>query len=124
MVKYIFVSLFLLNTNVLGYKSSYKKPKLSNGPCIDSLETMQAITEGSEFHCLGCNTVQPTCPSEINCQAMIDNIYRNCDQVNLPRRYFHFDPPVSKTRKEDTNRMIEALSNIKFTVLNAFIIEK
>ncbi len=88
--------IFLFNEIVIGYESFYKKPKPSNGPCIDSLERMLATTKGSMFHCLGCDKVQRVCPSEISCQAMIDDIYRNCDEVTLPRRHFYFDPPVSK----------------------------
>ena len=89
----------------------YEKPKPSNGPCIDSIERMEAVIldtslpeEGMKF-CLGCyETTQSSCPSltsislsssnKVHCQSLIDDIYKKCDQVLLPKRFF-YDPPVS-----------------------------
>ena len=94
----LLLSLFSSHSNiaVYGYKSTYKKPKPSNGPCIDNIERMESITEESNLNCLGCyDQSQPTCPTEIKCQTLIDDIYRTCDKVTLPHRRFFFDPPVS-----------------------------
>jgi hypothetical protein len=72
----------------------YKKPKPSNGPCIDSIEHMFSTMErNTGMKCLSCTKrTKATC--DLGCQEHIDAIYRNCDGVTLPRHYF-FDPPVS-----------------------------
>lgn len=93
----LFVSL-LIKTKFDHVKCNptYKKPIPSNGPCIDSIERLEKATIDTTFECLGCYEVtQSICPSGIlNCQMMIDDIYRNCDKVNIPSRFF-YDPPVS-----------------------------
>ena len=84
--------------DIHGYQNTYKKPIPSNGPCIDSIERMEKKASESNVICLGCYDVsQTTCPSDgkINCQKLIDDIYKNCDKVNLPWR-FYYDPPVSR----------------------------
>ncbi len=92
----ILCSLFQI-THGYEYQSQYTKPFPSNGPCIDSIESLEEASKIYNLKCLGCyEQTQSSCLStpEIKCQTLIDNIYRNCDKVNLPQRFF-FDPPVS-----------------------------
>lgn len=95
---FLFISLLIKSKidHVRCNPNGYKKPIPSNGPCIDSIERLEKATIDKTFKCLGCYEVtQSTCPSDVlNCQMMIDDIYRNCDKVNIPSRFF-YDPPVS-----------------------------
>lgn len=100
MISTTFVPILLISIlkkgNASQYTINYEKPVPSNGPCIDSIEMMEELSKFSTLKCLGCyNNAQSSCPSsELKCQELIDNIYRDCDKINLPQRFF-FDPPVS-----------------------------
>ena len=86
-----------------GWENTYIKPNPSNKHCIESIERIQAMAETNfssegEFHpplCLGCSKMtQDMCPTKIKCQKLIDTLYKSCDGVKLPSRYY-YDPPVS-----------------------------
>ncbi len=95
----LFPSTILASDQVV---NQYKKPFPSNGPCIDSIEQLEEVFKESKLTCLGCyDNAQSSCPSSsrsggVGCQSLIDNMYRNCDKINLPQRFF-FDPPVSNS---------------------------
>ena len=89
---------------------SYKKPKPSNGPCIENLERMMvatittttttttsSISTEEPINCLGCSQqAQETC--QITCQDIIDSIYEHCNGVHLPKHYY-YNPPVSTVQQ-------------------------
>ena len=99
-------------TNVNVNPWSYKKPKPSNGPCIENLERMMVATTTTTtttttntssststeepINCLGCSQqAQETC--QITCQDIIDSIFEHCNGVHLPKHYY-YNPPVSTVR--------------------------
>ena len=97
------------NVNVNVNPWSYKKPKPSNGPCIENLERMMvattttttttntssSISTEEPISCLGCSQqAQATC--QITCQDIIDSIFEHCNGVHLPKHYY-YNPPVSTT---------------------------
>jgi len=91
----LYLASILINGVTSQHFTNYKKPKPSNGPCIDSIESMLSTMERkTEMKCLSC-TKQTKAMCDLGCQEHINAIYRTCPGVTLPRHYY-FDPPVSK----------------------------
>jgi hypothetical protein len=94
-VSFLLIVTTRIKSSDIGYISDYKRPIPSNGPCIDIIEKIERLTTEKNVQCLGCYYVaQSECPTELNCQALINDMYTKCERINLPSR-FYFDPPVS-----------------------------
>ncbi|CAM9867164.1 unnamed protein product [Ascophyllum nodosum] len=84
-------SAMLLSVHATGITTDYLKPTVSSKACVGTTELIATKTEGlgNSGACMQCDPANNVCPP--GCQALIDNLYVDCDGVTLPDGLF-YDP--------------------------------